>query len=184
MRSQRGFTLVELMITILIAAILMAVAVPGFKTLSQNSHQRNAVNDVQVMLARVRTEVAARRQGVTACPSADQATCSGAVTWETGWIIFVDRNLDGVVDADDDSIIQVHQALPAGVTLRSMGDDAATRVTFDSTGLPIEETGTTFRYCDERGITSLRAVIVGPSGMVRSALDGKDQEGNEIAACT
>lgn len=185
MRGQRGFTLVELMITILIAAILMAVAVPGFKTMSQNSHQRNAVNDIQVMLARVRTEVVARRMGVTVCPSTDQATCSGEVSWETGWIVFADRNLDGVVDADDDTIIVVHGALPGGATLRSLG--ATTRLTFGSSGLPNDDTGkngaTTFRYCDDRGITSLRAVIVGPSGMVRSALDSKDSAGAAITEC-
>jgi hypothetical protein len=61
---------------------------------------------------------------------------------------------------------------------------ATTVLTFSSTGLPSTNSGSTFRYCDERGISSLRAVIVGPSGMVRSAIDGKDHEGNEIVACT
>jgi len=172
-----------LMVTIAIAAIVMAMAVPGFRTLTQNSQQRNAVSDVNALLSRMRVEVAARRIGMTVCASANQATCSGTGHWEDGWIVFVDGSpgvgANGALDAGE-TIIQVHAALPRGVTLRSMG--AASAITLTSEGLPI--TNATFRYCDERGISSLRALIVGPSGVVRSSTDGKDHGGSTITSCT
>jgi type IV fimbrial biogenesis protein FimT len=182
-RGQRGFTLVELMITMLLAAILMAMAVPGFRAMTQNSQQRNAVNDLQTMLARIRTEVASRRVPVTACPSADQASCSGAVTWEAGWIVFADLNSDGVVDAGE-NVILVHEALPAGTTLRSFEANATTRLRFGRTGLPASAVGASFRYCDRRGVESLRTIVVGPSGMIRFDRDNKDHTGVAIGACT
>jgi type IV fimbrial biogenesis protein FimT len=172
------------MISILIAAILMAVGIPGLRLISQNSQQRNAVSDIHSMLARVRTEVAARNRGVTVCASNDQETCSGAVNWEKGWIIFVDRNANGTIDAGNDNILQVHAALPSGITLRTLSAGAAAdnKIIFNSAGLP--NTAATFRFCDERGLTSLRAVIVGPSGMIRPVTDGKDHANADIVSCT
>lgn len=178
-RAQQGFTLVELMITLLIAAILMAIGVPGMRVLSQNSQQRNAVSDINSTLARVRTEVAARNIGATVCASNDQESCSGEVNWENGWIIFVDRDADGEIDTGD-TVIQVHAALPGGVTLRTLGAD--NKIIFNNAGLP--NTAATFRFCDERGLPSLRAVIVGPSGMIRPVSDGKDHASAELVSCT
>lgn len=178
-KNQCGFTLIELMVTVAIAVILMAIAVPGFRTLTQSSQQRNAVADVNAMLSRARTEVVARHRGITVCTSIDQATCSGLATWESGWIIFVDSDEDGTLDAGEVTL-QVHQALPSGVTLRTLGVVDSLRYKRD--GLPV--TPATFRYCDERGISSLRAIVVSPSGMVRAVLDSKDHDGGAIVACT
>jgi type IV fimbrial biogenesis protein FimT len=177
--TQRGFTLIEAMITVLIAAILMAIAVPSFRTLTLNSQQRNAVADVNVMLSRIRTEVAARHRGVTACASNDQVTCSGAANWENGWIIFVDSDDDGTLDGGEVTVL-VHPSLPSGSTLRTLG--VLDRITYRRDGLP--GAPATFVYCDERGLPSLRAVVVGQSGMVRIAQDGRDHTDTVIAACT
>lgn len=171
------------MFTVLIAAILMAIAIPGFRVIAQNTQQRNVISDLNAALSKMRTEAAARHIGVSLCASADQTTCSGAVTWETGWIIFIDGSpgvaANGVLDAGE-NIIQVHEALPSGVTLRTLGLTSSV-LTLSADGLPAARA--TFRYCDERGLTSLRAIVVGASGVVRMVTDGKDQSGAVIASC-
>ncbi|MFT3929809.1 MAG: GspH/FimT family pseudopilin [Spongiibacteraceae bacterium] len=190
--GQRGFTLIELMMTILVAAILMALAVPGFRTLTQNTQQRNAVSDLNAMLSRMRTEAAGRHLPVTACVSTNQSSCSSASTWESGWILFVDgepyvagSSRNGSRDSGE-TLIQAHAALPSGVTLRTTGPTNV--ITLDADGLPINassgaSTRATFRYCDERGLSSLRAIVLGAGGIVRMVNDGKDHTGAVITSC-
>lgn len=177
--KQRGFNIIELMLTLAIVAVLLAIAVPGFRLITQNSQQRNAIADINNMLARVRTEVAARHRGVTVCVSDDQATCSGNATWEDGWIVFIDTDEDGTHDVGE-ATVAIHQAFPEGITIRTLG--VTSGLTYDNDGLPAS--AATFRYCDERGLTSMRAVIVGESGMVRQVLDGKDHANTAINSCT
>lgn len=178
--TQQGFTLVELMMTIFIAAILMAIAVPGFQTLRQNSQQRSAIADLSATLARARTEVGARHRSVTICASSDQATCSGEVAWENGWIVFVDMDGDGAFDVGNDVMIMVHSSFPNGATIRMLGA-LTTRVTYDRDGLLAAPV--TFRYCDARGLSSLRAIVVNESGSIRQDKDSKDHTGAVITAC-
>lgn len=182
--EQRGFTLVELMVTVLIASILMAIAVPSFRILSQNSAQRNAISDLNILLSRMRTEVATRNLGVTACASSDQATCSGTGSWEEGWILFVEGvapsfTSNGTLDAGE-PVVLVHAALPGGATLRTLGP--ATSITLRKDGTVSAQA--TFRYCDDRGMASLRAVVFGAGGLSRPVMDGNDHTGTAIASCT
>ena len=179
LQNQRGFTIIELMITVTIAAIVMAIAIPSFRTVAQSSQQRNAVADLSTTLARARTDAAARRRSITICASSDQTTCSGAVTWETGWIIFVDTDGDGTLDAAEETLV-VHPAFPSEVTIRMIPSNA-TRVTYNRDGLLANPV--TFRYCDDRGLPSLRAIIVGETGSIRYVTDGKDHSDTAISTC-
>jgi len=187
--GQRGYTLIELMAAITIAAILMAIAIPGFRVIAQNTQQRNAISDLNAVLSKMRTESAVRHRGISFCASADQLTCSGAATWESGWILFVDGSsgaaANGVLDAGE-QVVQVHEKLPSGITLRTVGPSSV--ITLNADGLLIDPTTSatarvTFRYCDERGLTSLRAIIMGTAGVVRIATDGKDHSGATITSC-
>jgi prepilin-type N-terminal cleavage/methylation domain-containing protein len=84
-----GFTIIELVVTILVAAILTAIAVPQFQATLQRYRQRSAVADLQASLQYARTESVLRATYVSLCASADGATCSGATTYETGWLVYV-----------------------------------------------------------------------------------------------
>lgn len=93
MNKQSGFTLVELMITLAIAAILLTIGVPSFNTLMQNSRLTTSTNDLIGALNLARSEAVTRELRVTVCKSADQATCNTSVTgWQQGWIVFTDEN--------------------------------------------------------------------------------------------
>jgi len=97
----RGFTLVELMITISIASILLAVAVPGYQSLMKGSHLATQANQFMTALHYARSEAVKRGMRVTICKSADGATCNGD-NWQDGWLIFSDAGTAGSVDSGDE----------------------------------------------------------------------------------
>jgi type IV fimbrial biogenesis protein FimT len=98
LQHARGFTLIELMVTISIAAILLAVAAPSFRSFVRNAELRTASNDFMVALTRARSEAVKRGWPVTVCKStnatADNPSCSSLATWEGGWVMFVNFNGD------------------------------------------------------------------------------------------
>lgn len=189
--TQQGLTLIELMMVITIAAVLIALAVPGFQALTRNSRQLNAVGDVSSMLSRARSEAAARYKHIVLCASADQATCSGATTWETGWIMFVDEDGSGTLNGTE-TTLQVGQALPSGSTLTLFYDGspstAQSTLGFAKGGLA--DTPAAFRYCIYRDSTAaMQGIDVNTAGQVRIATDSnsdgqvEDSSGNNITAC-
>jgi prepilin-type N-terminal cleavage/methylation domain-containing protein len=86
--KSRGFTLLELVVVILIAAVLAALAVPSFRTAIQNHRARSATENLQSALDYARAEAVLRATYVSVCASADSATCSATKTYETGWIVY------------------------------------------------------------------------------------------------
>lgn len=88
-RGDRGFSLVELMIAIVVASILAAMAVPSFRSTLQRHRLRTSADALQAAVQYARTEAVLRATYVSLCASADGATCSGASTYETGWLVYV-----------------------------------------------------------------------------------------------
>jgi type IV fimbrial biogenesis protein FimT len=89
-RDDSGFTLVELMVTIAVLAILLAIGIPAFASLIASNRLTSATNELIASLQTARTEALRRNVRVTVCPAAPGATaCSG--DWRDGWIAFVDQ---------------------------------------------------------------------------------------------
>lgn len=88
-RGVHGFSLIELMIAIIVASILVAIAVPSFRTTLQRHRLRVSTDSLQAAVQYARTEAVLRATYVSLCASKDGATCSGATTYETGWLVYV-----------------------------------------------------------------------------------------------
>jgi len=119
--AQRGFTLMELMFTITVLAILLGLAVPSFLDTVRNNRLITQNNEFIGALNLARNEAWKRGNSVSMCASADQATCSGANDWTTGWIVFNDANGNGTLDAGDglNPLLQAWAAAPPEFTLTS-----------------------------------------------------------------
>lgn len=168
-----GFTLIELMVTLTVAAILMGLAVPAFRSFLQNDRLMTQAAQLSAALYMARAEAVKQDAPVLVCASADGATCSNSDTWETGWIV--------VSNAAGATPIQVVRSLSVGTTLRASG--AAFQIAFQSNGMLNVAAPVGFHLCDARGGTYARYLQVGVTGnIVASPNVGLDLN-NAALAC-
>jgi type IV fimbrial biogenesis protein FimT len=114
---ERGFTMMELLVAVSIAAVLFAIGVPMYRNASLGARLSAAANNLLASVQLARSEAIKRNVQVTLCASSDGATCAASGGWEQGWIV-----VDAV--ADPDVVIQRQQNLPAGYKLTQSGGSA------------------------------------------------------------
>jgi type IV fimbrial biogenesis protein FimT len=163
--TRAGFTLVELLITVVCAAILLSLAVPAFNTFLKNDQQWAAQSQLVMSLNAARSEAIKQdvANAVQVCASADGKTCGG--TWAQGWIAI------NQADPANPIVIQSVGAVAAGTTLSEANGSLS--VTFNSNGTVNQAVA--FTFCDPRGPTQARYLQVSNMGRVASSANvGKD----------
>jgi type IV fimbrial biogenesis protein FimT len=123
-----GFTLVELMVTVAVLAIVAALAVPSFTTIMHRNRLTTAANEMVGALQGARMEAIRRNRRAVLCPSTDGLACNGD-DW-TRLIVFVDADLDGAVDAGE--LVRDAQLSRAGTGITA--SSANNRIWFGSDG--------------------------------------------------
>jgi len=158
--AQAGFTLMELLITLVCGGILLALAVPAFRTFMQNDQLWMSQSQLVMSLNAARSE--AIKQDVTnavqVCASADGKTCGG--TWSQGWIAV------NQADPANPVVFQSMGAVPTGTTVTEAS--GITAVTFLPNGTA-NPAPVAFRICDARGGTQARYLQVNSMGRVVSS---------------
>jgi type IV fimbrial biogenesis protein FimT len=166
----RGFTLVELAITLTVLGVLMAVAIPSFRMVQNSNRLSAAANDLVASLQAARMEAIRRNGRVVVCGSADGATCSGVGT-SGGWIVFADADADASVDAGEEIILA--NAVPAPLTVKANSAVTEGIVMFRSDGMARSKGGQLLtgqiRVCmaDTIPTDNVRNVEIGAGGRVR-----------------
>ncbi|WP_417660587.1 GspH/FimT family pseudopilin [Pseudomonas sp.] len=88
MPHSKGFTLIELMVTVAVLAIVITVAAPSFSNLLADNRASALANELQGALQLARSEAIKRRQNVTVCRSnAAQDDCADGTNWANGWLV-------------------------------------------------------------------------------------------------
>jgi type IV fimbrial biogenesis protein FimT len=114
---QVGFTLVELLITFALVAILASLAIPSFQALLVKRSLQAAADSLVSDMRFARSEALKRSTRTTICRSLNTTSCAGTGSWSDGWIVFVDMNSNSVVDPGDD-IVKVQQAFENIASIR------------------------------------------------------------------
>jgi type IV fimbrial biogenesis protein FimT len=169
-RSIKGFTLIELMVTVTILAIISAIAVPSFNGLIASTRLSSATNEVYTSLAQAKSEAVRRGKRVTVCASADLVTCSNDPSgWNTGWITFVDSTRTTVVSLDGgEEVIAVGQAVNDVISMRSASSYFSFSADARSRGMNGDFLAETLRVCstssaldDSKRSRSIQTIISG-----------------------
>ena len=173
-QKQAGYSIFDLLVTTMIIGTL-AVGTASMAGLVQQTRITAEVNGLLAQLNLMRSESIKRGYSVTLCKSENGTTCSESSRWQNGWIIFVDKDRDWTVDADEE-IIRVQQALAQSVTLRYGETGSYYHLTYAPTGYA--SPNATFSFCDGRGSAGAKAIIVHWTGRPRSS--SKDSDNHPI----
>ena len=173
-RRNRGFTLLELMVVLIVVGILLGIAVPGMTDFIRNSRMTAAANDLVGALTFARGEAIKRRAPVTLCTSnnalaADEATPVCAASDELlGWIVFVDEDNDRARDGGEELL---KRAGPPNAAIDTVSSLDPLSITWLDTGFTNGGVQLAVRMCDSRGnvasageLSAARAVTVSPTG--------------------
>jgi type IV fimbrial biogenesis protein FimT len=167
-RKISGFTLLELLVTLAIAGIVVAVGIPSFNGTLDNQRMTSATNDLVMSLNLAKSEAIKRVAYVTVCRSSTGNSCTGGSTsWDDGWIVFTKAaagNFGKVENTDE--VLRIFRGLRDGITVTPTGNIDGF-VTFRPTGTigtsTTNMTGT-LTTCDKRGVANARGIVLDPSG--------------------
>jgi len=131
-RSTTGFTLIEAVSVMAIAAILLAIGVPSFRYVTTSNRMSSDINGLLGDLQFARAEAIRQGLPVTVCATTDQASCANsALAWNSGWLIFADPANTGVVDANE-TVLRTQIPFTHGETMQA--DQAMSYVNFNREG--------------------------------------------------
>lgn len=164
-RTQKlsGFTLVELMITLAVAAILLTIATPSYIALTANNKAATEANKLLYAINLTRSEAVKRGSVVSLCarksPRTNPETCAASTDWSTGWLMFTDTT--GTAGSFDgtDSLIQVWEDLSGNPTLTS----TVNNLQYQPTGTLNSAASFSLSYTDCTG-DNLRSIAISLTG--------------------
>jgi type IV fimbrial biogenesis protein FimT len=168
----RGLTLIELLASIAIVAILVAVGVPSYSQFQASQRITSQINILSAGLALTRSAAIKRNQHVVLCKSPDGDHCqrTGA-TWQEGWLVFVDTDHDRK-RGQNEHILYVNGPFAQGLVLKYAAFGSKHYVTYRPSGFT--RTNGTFTLCDPRYPDSAKALILMKTGRVRASSTKSD----------
>ncbi|MGI2109549.1 GspH/FimT family pseudopilin [Shewanella frigidimarina] len=158
-----GFTLIEVMVTVTIAAILMTVAVPSFKSLYEGIRARSAISTIDSSFVFARSQAVSYGSRVSICPMVS-TTCGS--NWAQGFSIFIDNGTLGTMDTTNgiaDVVLRKVDAFNSNDFIKS----DLSRYSFNPDGMGTNGGSGVFRYCPGKVTSSSsEALNINSSGRI------------------
>jgi type IV fimbrial biogenesis protein FimT len=157
----RGFNLVELIVTLTIAGILMAVAAPALQSFVSSNRLASQINDLIADINLSRNEAIKRNTTTGVCVTAVGGTsCETSGNWANGWLVYYvcqTGDLSGCT-AGNNIVVKIHEALTGNNTLTAPGD----QIVFSKSGIIASGAGQ-FTLTDPKANTK-RIVCIAATG--------------------
>ncbi len=158
-----GISLVELLVSLSVLAILITLSAPDMRTLIVNNRVDNVTSDLFGSLMFARSEAVKRQRTVSLCSTIDQSSCDAARSgWHHGWLVFTDAGDDGLLNGSDQLIRRV-SAQSDTVSIHWNNGDG---VQFNSRGQSAR--AGTFQVCANESGSRAKAIIISMAGRVRT----------------
>lgn len=178
----RGFTLIELMVTVAMLSVLIAIGAPSLATFRRNAELTSFTNTMLAALNGARGEAMKRGRNAMMVPA-------DGSSWSSGWIVFVDVDRSQAYEAANDIAILTREAPPSYLTINPNGVAASSPpyLMFDASGYARTRTGgfgaTTFeiKRNDVTGADQLaqtRRVKISSPGRIRICIPSSSSDAN------
>ncbi|QDE30458.1 MULTISPECIES: GspH/FimT family pseudopilin [Shewanella] len=162
-KIQLGFTLVEMMVTVVVAGILIAVAAPSMNSLYEGMRAKSTISTIESSFIFARSQAVSYGGRVSVCPL---STTSCGTDWTQGFSVFIDNGTLGTMDTTDgiaDIILRKVDAFNSNDFIKS---DLAI-YSFTPDGMVINGNSGTFRYCPgDTDSSSSEAISISASGRI------------------
>lgn len=162
-RAPAGYSLLELVMTLAVAALVLTLGLPSFGSLVADKRLHAEVDALFHAIHLARKSSIVRRRVVSICPSADGQSCGELDDWSHGWILFANADRDEPPEVDEgEDVLQVH-------TVDERVRIAANRRAFTLRATQLRATNGTLVFCDRAGRATARALVVSFTGRPRVA---------------
>lgn len=160
-----GFTLLELLVTLAVAAVLLGIAIPSYRSMVQRNAMTASVNDLVGDLQYARSEAVTRGTRVFVCKSANQSSCATSGGWDQGWIVYSPDPNTSSTAATSGNLLRTRGVLDAQVKITG-NSGVQNSVFFDANGFALSSAGTFTATAS----TSARntQVVVARTGRIRT----------------
>lgn len=131
---QRGFSLIELMVTVAVLAILVAIGLPSFQGSMRSNQVATGTNELLASMSLARSEAIRNPGGAGICATEEGEECGG--NWNDGWMVWIDSNANGEPDEDERVVRYIEGSPRLNISEQNLGEHAESyRILFDTRGL-------------------------------------------------
>ncbi len=156
-----GFSLFELLLTLMLAATLTSFAIASFSGLVARQQQRAEIDALFHAIHLARKESIMRRRVVSLCPSRDGKQCEASLDWSAGWLMFENTDNDSPPKVDAGEFVLMTHTPGGDINITSNRKSFTLRATF------LRATNGTLVICDRAGRTLPKALVVSYTGRPR-----------------
>ena len=161
--NSRGLTLLELLTSIFIIALVTAIGVPSVQSILNYNRVAVSINSLSRSIAFGRSQAVNNNRHLVMCKSIDQQNCTKKGSWQQGWIVYEDDDFSREREKEE-KIIHTQSMLSENLYIKYAGFRSSNFITFRPSGVTLMNG--TFTFCIFGQPETQKAVILSKTGRI------------------